>query len=83
MAAGSRCDPGKQLPKVTPRPEVAHCRLTPPGYSAVVLETRPKWPGQYEFHHDLRTTIRGKPVYIETQLNWRCRWLLTNHGSLW
>jgi len=36
-----------------------------------VAETRPEWAGTYEFHHDLRLTIRDKPVYIETRLNYR------------
>jgi hypothetical protein len=36
-----------------------------------VPETRPEWSDQYEFHHDLRLTIRKKSVYIETRLNYR------------
>lgn len=36
-----------------------------------VPETRPEWSNQYEFHHDLRLTIHGKPVYIETRLHYR------------
>jgi hypothetical protein len=36
-----------------------------------VLETRPEWSDKYEFHHDIRLTIRGKPVYIETRLHYR------------
>lgn len=35
------------------------------------LETRPGWRDDYEFHHDLRFTIQGKRVYIETRLNYR------------
>ncbi len=36
-----------------------------------VPETRQEWSGQYEFHHDLRLTIYGKNVYIETRLYYR------------
>jgi hypothetical protein len=36
-----------------------------------VAETRPEWSGRYDFHHDLRLTVRGKPVYIETRLHYR------------
>jgi hypothetical protein len=36
-----------------------------------VPETRPEWSDRYEFHHDLRLTIHGKPVYIETRLCYR------------
>lgn len=36
-----------------------------------VRETRPEWSDDYEFHYDLRFTIQGKPVYIETRLNYR------------
>jgi hypothetical protein len=36
-----------------------------------VPETRQEWSDQYEFHHDLRLTIRKKRVYIETRLNHR------------
>jgi hypothetical protein len=32
-----------------------------------VRETRPEW-SDHEFHYDLRFTIEGKPVYIETRL---------------
>ena len=34
-------------------------------------ETRDLWSDNYEFHHDLRFVIQGKPVYIETRLNYR------------
>ena len=34
-------------------------------------ETRPGWFDQWEFHWDLRLTIDGVPVYIETRLNYR------------
>lgn len=33
-----------------------------------VRETREIWRDEYEFHHDLRLTIQGKRVYIETRL---------------
>lgn len=36
-----------------------------------VVETRPEWSSDYEFHHDLRLTIQGKPVYIETRLRYK------------
>lgn len=36
-----------------------------------VRETRPEWSEMHEFHHDLRVTIRGVAVYIETRLNYR------------
>jgi hypothetical protein len=36
-----------------------------------VPETCPEWSDRYEFHHDLRLTIRKKSVYIETRLNYR------------
>lgn len=35
-----------------------------------VRETRPEW-SDYEFHYDLRPTINGKLVYIETRLDYR------------
>ena len=35
-----------------------------------VRETRPEWL-DYEFHYDLRFTIAGKPIYIETRLEFR------------
>ncbi|MGH7194074.1 MAG: hypothetical protein ACREJM_11180 [Candidatus Saccharimonadales bacterium] len=36
-----------------------------------VAETRPEWSGEYRFHHDLRLTIGGKAVCIETRLQYR------------
>jgi hypothetical protein len=36
-----------------------------------VTEARPEWSDRYEFHYDLRLTIRNKSVYIETRLNFR------------
>jgi hypothetical protein len=36
-----------------------------------VRETRPDWCDDYEFHHDLRLTIQGKAVYVETRLKYR------------
>jgi hypothetical protein len=36
-----------------------------------VRETRPVWSDQYEFHHDLRLSVQGKLVYIETRLHYR------------
>jgi hypothetical protein len=36
-----------------------------------VPEIRPDWSSLYEFHYDLRPMIRGKPVYVETRLNFR------------
>ncbi len=35
-----------------------------------VRETRPEW-SDYEFHYDLRLPIDGKPVYIESRLEFR------------
>ena len=34
-----------------------------------VLETRPEW-SEHDYHYDLRFTIQGKPVYIETRLSY-------------
>ena len=36
-----------------------------------VPETRPGWSDEFEFHYDLRFTIRDKPVYIETRLKYQ------------
>ncbi len=36
-----------------------------------VRETRPEWSDDYEFHYDLRFKIQGKPVYVETRLNYQ------------
>ena len=36
-----------------------------------VVETRPEWSDEYRFHHDLRLTIGGTQVYIETRLHYR------------
>jgi len=36
-----------------------------------VRETRPEWRDAYEFHYDLRFSIHGKPVYVETRLKFR------------
>lgn len=36
-----------------------------------VRETRERWSGEYEFHHDLRFSIQGKPSYVETRLHFR------------
>jgi hypothetical protein len=36
-----------------------------------VKETRPEWCELYEFHYDLRITILGKTVYVETRLHHR------------
>ena len=36
-----------------------------------VVERRPEWSGDYEYHHDLRLTIQDTSVYIETRLNYR------------
>ncbi len=32
-----------------------------------VVETRPEWH-EYDYHHDLRFSIQGTPVYIESRL---------------
>lgn len=48
-----------------------HEYVTQGGDIDEVLETRPEWSGQYEFHYDLRFTIQDKPVYIETRLHCR------------
>jgi hypothetical protein len=34
-------------------------------------ETREPWVREHHFHHDLRFTIEGVPVYIETRLHLR------------
>ncbi len=39
------------------------------GEIVAARETRPEWSGEYEFHHDLRFTIQGVAVYIETRLH--------------
>lgn len=31
-----------------------------------VRETRPEWSGNYEYHNDLRLSVHGTGVYIET-----------------
>jgi hypothetical protein len=36
-----------------------------------VVENRLEWSDLYEFHHDLRLSIHGKAVYIETRLHYR------------
>jgi hypothetical protein len=36
-----------------------------------VPERRPEWTGNYEFHYDLRFSIQGKLVYIETRMKFR------------
>lgn len=36
-----------------------------------VEESRPGWRDLYEFHYDLRFTIQGKPIYVETRLKYR------------
>ena len=36
-----------------------------------VAETRPNWIDKWEFHHDLRFSIRGHSVYTETRLVFR------------
>jgi hypothetical protein len=34
-------------------------------------ETRPEWSDQFPFHHDLRFSIGGREIYIETRLAYR------------
>jgi hypothetical protein len=34
-----------------------------------VRESRPEWSGEHEFHYDIRFSIEGVPVYIETRLH--------------
>ena len=36
-----------------------------------VLERRPEWAGEFEYHYDLRFTVYGQPVYVETRLKHR------------
>jgi len=36
-----------------------------------VRETRPEWCDEYDFHYDHRFTIQGRPVYIETRLDYQ------------
>jgi hypothetical protein len=36
-----------------------------------VRETRPEWASDYEYHYDLRFTVQGVPVYVETRLRYR------------
>lgn len=36
-----------------------------------VVEQRPGWRDQHEFHHDLRFEINGVRVYVETRLMYR------------
>jgi hypothetical protein len=47
--------------------ELMHKHMAAGGEIDEVRETRPQWD-DYEFHHDLRFTILGKRVYIETRL---------------
>lgn len=35
------------------------------------VEQRPEWRDEFEFHHDLRFSIEGVEVYIETRLIYR------------
>jgi hypothetical protein len=34
-----------------------------------VRETRPEWSGEHEYHYDLRLSVYGTRVYIETRLD--------------
>lgn len=36
-----------------------------------VSETRPEWSVEYEYHYDLRFSIAGCSVYVETRLHYR------------
>jgi hypothetical protein len=36
-----------------------------------VREGRPEWSGEHEYHYDLRFSVEGVPVYVETRLNFR------------
>jgi hypothetical protein len=36
-----------------------------------VRETRPEWSEVYEYHYDLRFSIHGRPIYVETRLKFR------------
>ena len=36
-----------------------------------VRETRPEWQDEHAFHYDLRFSIQGKPVYLESRLYYR------------
>jgi hypothetical protein len=36
-----------------------------------VPEKRLEWAYEYEFHYDLRFSIQGNPIYIETRLRFR------------
>jgi len=44
-----------------------------------VAETRPQWSGSYPYHYDLRLSIEGKPVYIESRLHY-CRPVLPDES---
>lgn len=37
----------------------------------VVVETRPEWMQEFEYHYDLRIPVQDVVVYIETRLNYR------------
>jgi hypothetical protein len=36
-----------------------------------VRERRPEWSDDYEYHYDLRFSVKGVAVYVETRLNYR------------
>lgn len=36
-----------------------------------VAERRMEWSDKYEFHYDLRLTVQGVRVYVETRLHYR------------
>jgi len=48
--------------------ELMHRYAESGGVIDEVRETRPEWSGEHEYHYDLRLSIQGKLVYVETRL---------------
>lgn len=63
----------RELDSVTLR-EIArlmHEYIAAGGTIDEVVERRPEWSDEYEFHHDLRFEIGGRRAYVETRLHYR------------
>jgi hypothetical protein len=49
--------------------ELMHRHAESGGVIDEVRETRPEWSGEHEYHYDLRLSVQGKQVYVETRLD--------------
>jgi len=49
--------------------ELMHQHVESGGVIDEVRETRPEWSGEHEYHYDLRLSVQGKQVYLETRLS--------------